>query len=235
MYFIRRIFGPGTPVDAVLFPSRHGRSQGNIKARTSKPASTQGPDSRDKQHGGRLQRSCAMIEKRVCSTVRRQVPRGNTRPTLACDQWRSLKNRRKKFCIPTSISGVGRMRYVDMQRIKEKEIHGKPTNYPKHRYWGRETTRRGYPMGQERNIKTNPEDRSLSHRSAVQSVNQGGQSGQSSSSVSVSVSLVSPASPSVSLSSLEESEGFLVFFGGWPVLSACIWPAMESGNEGQWC
>lgn len=90
-------------------------------------------------------------------------------------------------------------------------------------------------MGQERNIKTNPEG-ALSHRSAVQSVNQGGQSDQSSSSVSVSVSLVSPASPSVSLSSLEESEGFLVFFfGAWPVLSACIWPAMESGNEGQRC
>lgn len=54
---------------------------------------------------------------------------------------------------------------------------------------------------------------------------------QSSSSVSVLVSLVSPASPSVSLS-LESSESFDFFLGAWPVLIACIWPAIESKGEG---
>lgn len=66
-------------------------------------------------------------------------------------------------------------------------------------------------------------------RSTAQSLNQcKGNQNQSSTSVSVLVSLVSAASPSVSLS-LESSESRLVFFlGGWPVLRACIWPAMES-------
>lgn len=49
-----------------------------------------------------------------------------------------------------------------------------------------------------------------------------------SSSVSVFVSLVSSSSSSVPLSSSESSDGRRLDCGAWPVLRACICPAMES-------
>lgn len=81
-----------------------------------------------------------------------------------------------------------------------------------------------YPRVKNKNMSVAPAPNPISQSMQVPE-----DQAQSSTSVSVFVSLVSPASPSVSLSSLESSDGFLVFFlGAWPVFRACIWPAMES-------